>query len=178
MMRRWRGDDDGDSWDEPQHATAASPRICLFVPWGDCNCRRYRACVCSPLLSTQEHLSPHTGHMPPNTSPLPSPSLHLAFMSFSLSVPVLLSLMECQRLADAPTAHLHGHAVSCKCPLEMKLPPTHTHTHTHTHRWTRRRDGSAVMKSQSSICPRLTLQSSGLLNEPFKSVSDITVIMT
>lgn len=42
-------------------------------------------------------------------------------MSFSLSVPVLLSLMECQRLEAAPAAHRHGRTVSfCNCPAQIR----------------------------------------------------------
>lgn len=141
LMRRWR--------DDPVNRWIAEKRISLEGGWmsfetpsmpvhplhtsvcssheAAANSIRNRTCVRSPLRSTQKHLSPHTGHMPCNTSPLWSPSPHLAFMSFSLSVLFLLSLMECQGLAYAPAAQLHGHTVSfCNCPLQ-----THSHLYTH-----------------------------------------------
>lgn len=43
-------------------------------------------------------------------------------MSLPLSVPILLSLMGCQGLADTPAARLHGHTVSsCIRPLHTQI---------------------------------------------------------
>lgn len=148
VMSRWRGHDDGDGGEERislERGWMSSESISMpGQPLHTSVCSSHgggiaiadaTGCVLSPLPSTQKHLSPHTGHMPPNTSPLSSPSPRLAFMSFSLSVPVLLSLMECQGLADAAAARLHGHAVCC-C-----NPPLQ-----HTHWCPQRRDRFAVMK--------------------------------
>lgn len=50
-------------------------------------------------------------------------------MSFSLSVLILLSLMECQGLEDAPAAHLLG---SSSATVLYKQRPTYTLTQMHT----------------------------------------------
>lgn len=107
---------------ESQHGSASSPHLSAH-PMGALQ-QQMQQCMRAHLSS---HLSPHIGHMPCNTSPLSSSSLP-AFMSFSLSVPFLLSLMECQGLAQPPAARLHGHIVSFpNCPLQTSSIDTHTH---------------------------------------------------
>lgn len=74
---------------ESQHASASSLHICLFIPGGDCNSRRNRARVRSPLPLHTRNICLLTQARCPVTQALarlhPPVSLSCLFLSLSLS---------------------------------------------------------------------------------------------
>lgn len=143
-VRRWRwGDGDGDWWKgeenislEKAWMSSESPSVpeCpLYTSvssshGGDFNSWRNRTSVRSPLPSTQKHLSPHTGHMPCNTSPLSSPSpVSLSCLFLFLSPWCCLWWS-----AEGWQTHLHG--------FMGTLSPSATVLYKHLLKRTQRRD--------------------------------------
>ena len=143
-MSRGRGDDDAD-WKErrgeninretldelweSQHASAASLHICLFIPGGDCNSRRNRARVRSPLPLHTRNICLLTQARCPVTQALarlhPRISLSCLFLSLSLSCCLWWSASGWQQLL----LHIFMAALSPSATVLHK--PTHTQTDAH-----------------------------------------------
>lgn len=128
VMRRWcwwsverRGENIiREGLDELRESQHTHPHICLSIPWGHCNSRRNRTCVLSHLSPPHRNICLLTQAICLVTQALSClhPPISLSCL-FPLSVPILLSLMVCQELADTPAAWLHGHSVSIRnCPLQ------------------------------------------------------------